>query len=102
MCVVYRWCNPVEPSPPDLSPIGEGSADGVVLKRTCLLIRRGGIGFTYPFWGIRWLVLELLPKPTRQGRPSPCKIFNLGFEEDDLVKILLVLNGSKISENDEF
>ena len=33
--------DPVEPSPPDLSPIGEGSADGEILKRTCLLVGGG-------------------------------------------------------------
>ena len=68
------------PSPPDLSPIGEGSADGGTLKRTCRLV--GGGRLNLPLLGDKVAGPGVAPhtKPTRQGRPDPGKISNLTFE----------------------
>ena len=72
----------MEPSPLDVSPIGEASADGVVLKRTCRLV--GGDRLHLPLLGDKVAGPGVAPQTPRQGPGGPRKISKIGFKEDDL------------------
>ena len=79
--------DPVEPSPFDVSPIGEGPADGEPKANP----EWGGDRLNLPLLGDKVAGPGVGPwvKPTRQGPQDPRKNFNLGFGNGDFAEIFV-------------
>ena len=86
--------DPVEPSPFDVSPIGEGSADGEPKANP----EWGGDRLNLPLLGDKVAGPGVAPRsrePTRQGPQDPRKTFNLHLKSNDLVRFCSSKNGEQ-------